>query len=60
MDVLSLYRKKIRNNRAQIELNLAIAIEDNKKHVHKYITTKRGLRRITTLYKLRDKHNDKG
>lgn len=41
MDVLRLYREKIRSNKAQLELNLAIAIEDNKKHFHKYISNKR-------------------
>lgn len=41
MDVLRLCREKIRSNRAQLELNLAIAIEDNKKCFHKYISNKR-------------------
>lgn len=31
MDVFRLYRKKIRSNKAQLERDLAIAIQDNKK-----------------------------
>ncbi|RMC15560.1 hypothetical protein DUI87_07760 [Hirundo rustica rustica] len=41
MDALRLYREKIRSNRDQLELNMAIAIEDNKKCFHKYVSNKR-------------------
>ncbi|KAK4828011.1 LOW QUALITY PROTEIN: hypothetical protein QYF61_022788 [Mycteria americana] len=40
-DVLRLWREKIRRAKAELELNLATAIKDNKKHFYKYIGNKR-------------------
>lgn len=41
--------KKIGRAKASLELNLAIAIKDNKKCLYKYISDKKGgLRRIST------------
>ncbi|KAK4832941.1 hypothetical protein QYF61_026584 [Mycteria americana] len=40
-DVVRLCREKIRRARAQIELNLATAVKDNKKYFYNYISNKR-------------------
>ncbi|KAK4831158.1 hypothetical protein QYF61_015628 [Mycteria americana] len=40
-DVMRLGREKIRRAKAQLELNLATAMQDNKKCFYKYISTKR-------------------
>ncbi|PKU42802.1 rna-directed dna polymerase from mobile element jockey-like [Limosa lapponica baueri] len=40
-DLVRLYREKIRKAKAQLELNLAINIRDNKKCFYKYINKKR-------------------
>jgi len=56
---MRLCREKIRRAKAQLELNLAIAVKDNKKYLCKYISTKGGLRRISILYWMRVKHSDK-
>ena len=40
-DVVRLCREKIRRAKAQLELNLATAIKDNKKCFYKYISNKR-------------------
>ena len=51
-DVVRLYREKIRRAKAQLELNLATAIKDNKKCFYKYISSKR--RAKDTLHCLLD------
>jgi len=40
-DVMRLCREKIRRAEAQLEINLATAVKDNKKCFYKYITNKR-------------------
>lgn len=62
MDVLRLYREKIRRARAQLELTLAIVIKDNKKHFHKYISSERRAKENfhPLLCLCRGKHSDKG
>ena len=40
-DVVRLYREKIRRAKAQLELNLATAVKDNKKCFYKYLSNRR-------------------
>ncbi|PKU36300.1 rna-directed dna polymerase from mobile element jockey-like [Limosa lapponica baueri] len=43
-DLMKLYREKIRKAKAQLELNLANDIRDNKKSCYKYLTNKKRAR----------------
>ena len=49
-DVMSLRGEKIRRAKAQLELNLATAVKDNKKCFYKCINEKRAIRNISILY----------
>jgi len=49
-DVVRLCREKSRRAKAQLQVNLATAVKDNKKCFYKYISRKGGLRRIFILY----------
>ena len=56
---MRLCREKIRKAKAQLELNLATAIKDNKKGFYKYISNNR--RAKENLHPLLDaEDNDKG
>lgn len=45
-----LFRAKVRRAKAQLELNLAIAVKDNKNIAINALTSKGGLRKISILY----------
>ena len=60
-DVMRLCREKIRMVKAQLELNLATAVKDNKKCSYKYISNKRKAREnLHPLLDVEGKHSDKG
>ncbi|GAB0210066.1 hypothetical protein GRJ2_003472400 [Grus japonensis] len=54
-DVMRLCREKIRKAKAQLELNLATAVKDNKNVSINTLATKGGLRRLSILYWMRGK-----
>jgi len=49
-DVVRLCRENIRRAKAELALNPATAVKDNKNISINTLTTKRGLRRISILY----------
>ncbi|KAK4830652.1 hypothetical protein QYF61_012495 [Mycteria americana] len=60
-NVMRLCREKIRRAKAELELNLATAIKDNKKYFYKYMSNKRTAEENLHLFlDVEGKHSDKG